>query len=236
MDKVRGVKAALASVAALGTIGAVGVGIGTAPDAGASSPFNPAGYVVSLTDTVSHQISLSVKVPTITCKKSEKVGDLISASISGTTDSNFDAAGVLISMSCAGTTASYSAFGIVDNSHTSSTITVNAGDVIGIAVIASTSFETASFGDSTTGQGTYVDGTGFDASQGSVDLQGGTGSGGFPKFRPVTFTQVKLDNKPIGRAAPTAFNQLDAGGNTQITAGPLNAAGGAFTDTYVTNT
>jgi len=236
MDKARGAKAALVSVAALGTIGSVGVGIGTAP-AGASSPFNPAGYVVSLTDTVSHQISLTVKVPKIVCLKSEKVGDVISASISGTTTgSAFDAAGVLVSMSCAGTTASYSAFGIVDNSHTTSTITVNSGDVLNIAVIASTSFETASFGDATSGQGTYVDGTGFDASQGGVDVQGGTGSGGFPKFHPVNFTRVKLDNKAIARATPTAFNQLDADGNTQISAGPLNASGTGFTDTYVTNT
>jgi hypothetical protein len=239
MNKALGAKAALVAVAALGATGAVGVGIGisTASDAGASSPFNPAGYVVPLTDAVSHQISLTVKVPTITCKKSEKVGDLMSASISGTTTgSAFDAAGVLVSMSCSGTTASYSVFGIVDNSHTTSTISVNPGDVLNIAVIASTSFETASFGDATTGQGSYVDGTGFEASQGSVDLQGGTGSGGFPKFRPVTFTQVKLDSKPIGRATPTVFDQLDAGGNTQIAASPLNTSGSAFTDTYVTNT
>jgi hypothetical protein len=220
----------------LGTIGSVGV-ITSAPDAGASTAFNPAGYSVALTDAKSHQISLTVKVPTITCKKSDTATDVINATISGTTTgSAFDADGVVVTMSCSGTTASYSVFGIVDNSTQTSTISVNPGDVISIAVIASTTFETASFADNTSGQGTFINGTGFDASQGSVDVQGGTGSGHFPKFSPVAFTQVKLDNKPISRAKPTVFDQLDAVGNTQISTGPLNTAGTGFTDKYVTNT
>jgi hypothetical protein len=184
---------------------------------------------------MSHQISLTVKVPTITCKTSIKAPDVINATISGTAGSGFEADGVAITMSCSGTTASYSAVGIVDDSNASSTIPVSPGDVISIAVIASTTFETASFADETSGHGTFINGTGFDASKGSVDVQGGSGSGHFPKFTPVTFTQVKLDNKPIGRATPTAFNQLDAGGTTQISASPLNAAGTLFTDKFLTN-
>jgi hypothetical protein len=175
----------LVTVSVLGTVGSVGFGIGNATAASATTPFTPAGYVVALTDVKSHQISLTLKVPRITCRKSDTSTDLNSPSITGsTTGVAFDAAGVLVSMSCAGTVASYSVFGIVDNSHTTSTIPVNAGDVLSIAVIASTTFETASFGDSTSGRGTYVDGT----------------------------------------------------GNTQISAGPLNATRTSFTDKYVMNT
>jgi len=190
-----------------------------------------------LTDAKSHQVSLTVKVPKITCKKSDKAGDVINTSITGTTGgAALDAAGVLVSMSCTGTTASYSAFGIVDNSTRTPTVTVQAGDVLSIAVIVSTTFETASFGDSNSGQGSYVDGTGFDASLGSVDVQGGSGSGHFPKFAPVTFNQVRLDNKPFSRDDPVAFDQQDSGGTTQISAGPVNPKGTSFVDTYITNT
>ncbi len=213
------------------------VGVAGAAPSGAASPFHPAGYVIALTDTSSHQVSLTVKVPKISCNKADTSGDLLSASITGTTSgSAFDAAGVLISMSCTGTTPSYSAFGTVDITHDTAPITVHAGDVINIAVIASQSFETASFGDATTGQGTYVDGTGFAASQGSVDVQGGSGSGHFPKFSPVTFNQVKLDNKPISLASPTAFPQLDGSGKVQISVGPVSVKGTSFTDTFVSNT
>jgi hypothetical protein len=225
------------TVAALGVITSGFAGIVEATPAGAFTPFHPAGYDVAITDAKSHQISLTVKVPKITCKKSDTSGDVINTAITGTTaGAAFDAAGVLVSISCIGATASYSAFGIVDHSHTSSTITVQAGDVISIAVIVSTTFETASFGDSTSGQGTYVDGTRFDANLSSVDLQGGSDSGGFPKFSPVTFNQVKLDNKAFSRDTPVAFDQLDAGGATQISVGPLRTKGTSFTDTYVTNT
>ena len=208
-----------------------------ATPAGASTPFNPAGYDFPLTDAQSHQVSLTFKVPKITCKKADKSGDGINTSISGTTSGDaFDAAGVFLSMSCTGTTASYSIFGIVDDSNTTSTIPVQAGDVISVAVIASTTFETASFADSTSGQGSYVDGTGFDASLGSVDVQGGNGSGAFPKFNSVTFSQIKLDDKPFSKDAPTGFNQEDSGGNTQISVGPISTKGTSFVDTYITNT
>jgi hypothetical protein len=224
------------AAAALGivTSGMGAIVVGT--PAGATTPFNPAGYVFPLTDAKSHQVSITLKVPKITCKKTDTSGDTINTTITGTTTgSAFDAAGVQVSMTCSGTVASYSAFGIVDNSHTTPTITVAPGDVLSIAVIVSTTFETASFGDSNSGQGSYVDGTGFDASQGAVDVQGGSGSGGFPKFAPVTFTAVRLDNKPFTKDSPTGFDQLDSGGSTQISAGPISAKGTSFVDTYVTN-
>ena len=143
----------LVTASVVGTVGSVGFGFGNGTAASATTPFSGAGYVVALTNAKSHQISLTLKVPKITCKKSDTSADLISASITGsTTGAAFDAAGVQVSMSCSGTVASYSVFGIVDNSHTTPTIPVNAGDVLSIAVIASTTFETASFGDTTSGQ------------------------------------------------------------------------------------
>ena len=220
------VVASAVSVAGLG---------GASEPAGAATAFNPAGYIANLTDTISHQISLTVKVPSITCK-SAKANDLISASIAGTTGgSSFDAAGVIITMGCPGGKASYSVFGVVDDSHETAPVTVAPGDVIDIAVIASQTFETASFDDTTSGQGTYVDGTGFAADEGAVDVQGGDGTGKFPKFKSVTFNSVKLDDKPFSKAAPTANNQLDAGGHVQISTGPLSAKGTSFVETYVTN-
>jgi hypothetical protein len=227
-------KWSIGAVLAAGTLLAA---LSGATAAAAAAPFKPAGYVSNVSGTASHQLTSRVKVPTLTCKKLDTASDLLSTSISGTLGgSTFDAAGVIITMACSGTTANYSIFGVVDGSHTTATITANAGDVVNVAVIASPTFETASFSDTTTGQGTYVNGTGFTPAQASVDVQGGTGSGHFPKFRPVTFSGLTIDNKALGKSAPTAVNQIDGGGATQISVGPLTAYGKAFTATYITNT
>jgi len=223
--------AAVAAAALTGTMFGV-----TATPAGAASSTSDAGYTVPLKGTASRQLTSTVKLPKLTCKKSDTAGDLLSTAISGTVGGAYDAAGVIVTMSCTGTTPTYSIMGVVDDSHTTSPISANAGDVISVAVIASPTFETASFADATSGQGTYVDGTGFDPAQAAWDVQGGSGTGHFPKFGATTFGALTINNKALGKFAATSFNQVDGVGNTQISVGPLSANGKSFVATYVANT
>ena len=205
------------------------------PLAAPSSAFTPAGYVSDFSGVPSATLNLNEKVPAITCKAADTAPVYINSAITGTTGaSQFDAAGVTIVMSCAGTTPSYYAFGSVDG-NSSANITVNAGDVIGLALIVSTTFETASFGDNTVGGGTYIDGTGFNATAASVAVQGGSGTGHFPKFKPVKFSVIKLNSQNLGHWPTTVYNQVDGTGNIEIQAGPLSLKGNAFDDTFVAN-
>jgi hypothetical protein len=204
-----------------------------------TSAFTPAGYLSNFTSVPSGGATLNVqtlKVPTITCKATGDTAPVFdTAIIYGTTSGSvFDAAAVTVGMSCSGTTPSYNAFGSVDGNN-SSNVTVNAGDSIGIALIASPTFETASFGDSNTGGGTFIDGTGFNATGAAVQVQGGTGTGHFPRFTAARFGGIQLNGKNLGHWPTTAHNQLDATGNTEIAAGPLSVKGNSFADTFVAN-
>jgi hypothetical protein len=223
--------AAVTATALTGTM----FGLAVSP-AGAVSATSDAGYTVHLKGTASRQLTTTVKLPKLTCKKSDTSGDLLSTAISGTVGGAYDAAGVIVTMSCTRTTPTYSIFGVVDDSHTTASISANAGDVISVAVIASPTFETASFGDSTNGQGTYVDGTGFDPKQATWDVQGGSGAGGFPRFGATTFNDLTINNKALVKSTPTSFNQVDGTGNTEISVGPLSANGKSFVATFVANT
>jgi hypothetical protein len=223
-----------AGVVALALTGTM-LGVAVSP-AGATSGTSDAGYTVKLKGTASRQLTSTVKLPKLTCKKSDTSGDLLSTAISGTLDGAYDAAGVIVTMSCTGTTPTYSIFGVVDDSHTTSSVSASAGDVISVAVIASPTFETASFSDTTSGQGTYVDGTGFDPTQAGWDVQGGSGAGHFPKFGATTFSDLTIGNKALAKFAATSFNQLDGEGSTEISVGPLSANGKSFVATYVANT
>ena len=223
---------AVAATTLAGTMGVVAVS-----PAGAATDTSDAGYTAKVSKTASHQLTAQVKLPKVTCKNSDTSGDLLSMSISGSlTGGGFDAAGVIVTMSCSGTTATYSIFGVVDSTHVTPSVSASAGDVVGVAVIASPSFETASFSDTTNGQGSYVDGTGFNPSLAAADVQGGSGSGHFPKFAPITFSDLTLNNKALGKFATTPYDQVDGGGNTEISVGPLSATGKSFVATYVTNT
>jgi hypothetical protein len=108
--------------------------------------------------------------------------------------------------------------------------------VITVAVIAGPTFETASFSDTTSGLGTYVDGAGFDPAQATWDVQGGSGGGHVPKFSPTTLGDLTINNEALGKYAATSFDQLDGEGTTQISVGPLSTTGKSFVATYVTNT
>jgi hypothetical protein len=228
----RTVGAAVAAATLAGTMCVV-----AASPAGAATDTSDAGYTAKVSSTASHQLTTEVKLPKLTCKKSDTSGDLLSMAISGSlTGGGFDAAGVIVTMSCTGTTAAYSIFGVVDGTHVTPSVSASAGDVVSVAVIASPSFETASFSDATNGQGSYVDGTGFNPSLAAADVQGGSGSGHFPKFAPITFSDLTINNKALGKFATTPFDQVDGGGNTQISVGPLSANGKSFVAIFVTNT
>jgi hypothetical protein len=142
-------------------------------------------------------------------------------------------AGVVVAASCSGLVASYNAIASVDNSNSSSSVAVAPGDVIGIALIAQGNFETASFGG-TGFTGTHVDGLGFTPTGAAIDVQGGQGSGGFPRFTIASFSAIKLDGKKFSASAPAAQNQV-SGTVTQETTSALNAAGTGFTVKYLSN-
>jgi len=222
-----------ASATPTGSAPVVGSGSALVPRA---SAFTPAGYVSDFSGVPSATLNVqALKVPTITCRATETSSVYDTTIIFGTTSgSAFDASAVTIVMSCSGTTPSYIAFGTTDGLN-SSNITVNPGDAIQIALIASSTFETASFSDTTSGQGTFIDGTGFSAAGAAVQVQGGTGTGHFPRFTAAKFFGIQLNGKNLGHWTPTAHNQLDATGNTEIAAGPLSVKGNSFADTFVAN-
>lgn len=121
----------------------------------------------------------------------------------------------------------------VDNSTESSAVTVAPGDVVNIALVAQGNFETASF-SGTQFTGTYVDGVGFSPTGAAVDVQGGSGSGGFPRFTPTTFSSIKLDGSAFSASSPVAQNQTD-GTATEISVSALFSGGTAFGAKYLNN-
>jgi hypothetical protein len=206
----------------------------TTSAAAATVPFVPAGYVAHLSGVTSATLDLHVKVPTITCTAKTTASDYESAALYGPgSGGGTEVAGVTLAESCSGLVPSYSAIAAVDNSTTSSVVTVAPGDVVNIALIAQGNFETASLGG-TGFTGTFVNGVGFSPTGAAVDVQGGTGSGGFPKFTTTNFSAIKLDGKALSGSSPTAQNQT-SGTVTQISASALNPGGNAFTVKFLTN-
>jgi len=201
--------------------------------AATTAPFVPAGYVSNLSGVASASLNLNLKVPTITCTARTTAPVFDVADLSGTGPGGTEVAGVTVTASCSGLVPSYSVIAAVDNSTDSSVVAVAPGDVIGIALIAQGNFETASFaGNGFTG--TFVDGVGFSPTGAAVDVQGGTGSGGFPRFTPTNFSAIKLDGKAFSKSSPTAQNQT-SGTSTQISVNPLNLSGTGFTAKFLTN-
>ena len=216
----------------VGTVVA-GVALAFAPGVAAATPLVPAGYVANLSGVTSATLDLHLKVPTITCTAKTTSSDFDVADLSGTGVGGTEVAGVTVTESCSGLVPSYSAIAAVDNSTDSSVVAVAPGDVINIAIIAQGNFETASFGG-TGFTGTFVNGTGFSPTGAAVDVQGGTGKGGFPKFTPTDFSAIKLDGKALSKSAPTVQNQT-SGSVTQISASALNPSGTGFAAKYLTN-
>ena len=201
----------------------------------APTPGDEAAYVSHFRGVSSSTLNLSMKVPAITCTSAVTSEVIDSASIFGAnSDAGFEAAGVSLVSACSGSAPSYSVVGIVDDSADSSSVPVSVGDTINVALVVSTTFETASFADSTNGGGTYVDGIGFNATGAASDVQGGYESGGFPKFSPVKFESIKLNGAALGNSGPTAYDQVNAKGKTEIKVSALTN-GKAFTATWVTS-
>jgi hypothetical protein len=82
------------------------LGVAVSP-AGAASGASGAGCTVLLKGTASRQLTSTVKLPKLTCRKADTSGDLISTAISGTLAGAYDAAGVIVTMSCTGTAPTY---------------------------------------------------------------------------------------------------------------------------------
>ncbi len=180
-------------------------------------------------------LNLVIKVPAITCTSKVTSPVYDTGSIFGSNSSSqYESALVTVIASCSGRTPSYIARGAVDDSTFSSSVAVNPGDSINIALIATATFETASFADTATGQGTFVDGIGFNATGAAVAVQGGNGSG-FPKFTATKFSAIQLNGAAFGASNPTAYDQVDSLGKTEIKVGSLSTSGKAFTATYVTD-
>jgi hypothetical protein len=222
---------------AVGTVvvcGALASTTGVATAATATAPFVPAGYVSQLSGVTSATLDLHLKVPTITCTAKTTAPDYDSAALYGPGGGGgTEVAGVTVSESCSGLVPSYSAIAAVDNSTVSSAVTVAPGDVVNIAIVAQGNFETASFGG-TGFTGTFVNGVGFSPTGAAVDVQGGTGSGHFPKFTTTNFSAIKLDGKALSASSPVAQDQT-SGTVTQISVSALNPAGTGFAAKYVTN-
>jgi hypothetical protein len=198
-----------------------------------STPGDEAAYVSQFSGVSQPRLNLVIKVPTITCTSKVTSPVYDTGSIFGTNSSSqYETALVTVTASCNGLTPSYTAKGVVDDSTSSSTVVVNPGDSINVALIATPTFETASFGDSTSGGGTFVDGIGFNATGAGVAVQGGGGSG-FPKFTATKFSALELNGAALGASNPTAYDQVDALGKTEIKVGALSATGKAFTATFV---
>jgi hypothetical protein len=127
--------------------------------------------------------------------------------------------GMILDLSCSGTVPNYAAELLIDGGQVVGPMSVQPHDQLVFNGHAHTTSESYSLEDQT--HGGSLQGTG----NGMVTQSVGylvVGEGAFPTFGPSAFWGIGVNGQRFATTNPTAYDQVDGSGNTEIAAGPLN--------------
>jgi hypothetical protein len=190
-----------------------------------------AGYKGSFSPVTRATLTLATFVAPINCTSSPPNESTYYIGL----DTGNTASYVAIEEGCAGTTPLYFAGIVTDGTNQDpNSLFMSAGDKVTILVSIGATAELLKIVDRTSEQSLSYGGDGFSAT-GVEIMYRGEGQGGFPPFSKVRFSRIKVNKAAFSTITPTAYNQVDPSGNTELTTTRLSKTGRAFTIRYLSN-
>lgn len=197
-----------------------------------NKPAAYAGYIGSFSPVTKSTMTLAMPVVGITCTSPDD--DNPETYYIGLYSGNV-VSYVSVEEGCAGTTPLYLAGIVTDTTDQDpNTLFMSGGDKLHISVAISATTELLKIVDKTSKQSLSYGGTGFSPTDAEI-LCYGVGQGDFPPFAKVKFSRITLNKAAFSASKPTAYNQVDPSGNTQLSTSHLTTTGKGFTIKYISN-